>query len=306
MFGPFNDPRVAAAIGQVFGQASERVRERRERSAEREAVGNRGRREDSDTDDLIDEFETAVASEVDRLGRDLLGTGVRLEVEFYPTNFPVSEENKYGADLGVRLHVEGPSFNVTKAVLFQNKRMFGTESDASFNQLRGDGEDQARKMLRITPASFFLLFNGLPIRTAGEWIKPPASWWPYYEEFAPFPYPWPGIWRWAELNEPAFGLWNTGIMVLPASRVYAESRVAENREETFTTDARHWIRASLPLGLFMVDMLGSCFVGDVRDDIVQLVTPPKARDLTNTGVPDFDPTMLPVRRLMHLTVRGGQ
>jgi hypothetical protein len=95
-------------------------------------------------------------------------------------------------------------------------------------------------------------------------------------------------------------------MVLPASRVFAESRVLKQQGTKLPTDARHWIRASMPLGLFMVDMFGSCFVGDVRDEIVRLVTPPVLRDLTSSGVPETDPSMLPVRRLMNLSIRGGQ
>jgi hypothetical protein len=54
----------------------------------------------------------------------------------------------------------------------------------------------------------------------------------------------------------------------------------------------------------MADMFGSCFVGDVRDDIVKYVTPPKLRDLESIGVPDFDPSMFPVRRLMNLSIRA--
>lgn len=304
MFGPFGDPRVAITVGQVFGAASEKVRERRDRSMEREQQGNRARREDSDTDELIDDFETCVLTEVERLTSSIRETGIEMDVEFYPTNLPVGEENRYGADFGVRFHLEGSGFNITKAVLFQNKRTFGAPESQSFDQLRGDGEAQAEKMLKMTPASFFLLFNGLPIRTVGEWIKPPAVWWPYYEEFASFPYPWPGLWRWAELNEPNFGIWNTGIMVLPASRVFAESRVTKQQGGTLPTAARHWLRAALPFGVFMADMLGSCFVGDVRDDLITLVTPPNLRDLTSTGVPDLEPTMVPVRRLMNIAIRG--
>jgi hypothetical protein len=93
-------------------------------------------------------------------------------------------------------------------------------------------------------------------------------------------------------------------MVLPASRVYAESRVSAKEGNPLPVDARHWLRASLPIGIFMADMFGSCFVGDVRDDIVKYVTPPKLRDLESTGVPDFDPSMFPVRRLMNLSIRA--
>src|SRR5262245_36636638 len=60
MFGPYSDPRIGAEIGGIFGRAGERIRAQRERSADREKVGNRPRVEPSDTDQLIDDFEQAI------------------------------------------------------------------------------------------------------------------------------------------------------------------------------------------------------------------------------------------------------
>lgn len=72
-------------------------------------------------------------------------------------------------------------------------------------------------------------------------------------------------------------------------------------------NARHWIRASMPLGRFMVDMFSSCFVGDARNEIVRLVTPPARSGSPRAAVCRRpDPSMLPIRRLMNLSIRGGQ
>ena len=305
MFGPFTDPRVAVEIGQVFGRASERIRERRERSMEREADGNRGRREDSDTDDLIHDFETEIAATVAQVDGNALGqSNARMQIEFYPTNLPVKEEHQFGADFGVRLHVAYRGFNITKGVLFQSKRMYGPASEPTFDQLRGDGETQAERMLSVTPASFFLLFTGTQVGTAMRWLKWPAAWWPFHE-FGPLPGPFPEH-LYMLRHEPGFSLWNPGVLVLPASRVYAESRSHRKEGRPLPVTARHWAQASIPLGVFMADLLGACFVGDVRDDVVRLVTPPRLRDLANTGLADFDASRFPVRRLMNISVQSDE
>lgn len=302
MFGPFSDPRVGVEIGGIFGRASERIRERRERSVERERVGNRARAEPSDTDHLIDDFESAIRHEVGELGRRTVGELAEFGVEFYPTNLPVGEETRYGADFGVRLHMEADGFNITKGVLFQCKRMYDGARSPSYDALRGDGEEQAERMLKVTPASFFLLFNGVRAETVGEWMKPPSALFPFYEEFRPFPFAWRDFWRFIRHMDPPYALWNTGVTVLPASRVYAESRIARREAKALPIDAQHWARASVPLGLFMADLFGSCFVGDVRTSVLRLVTPPALRDLGATGVDDEDASLLPVRRLMNVRV----
>lgn len=306
MFGPFNDPRVAVGIGGVFGEASRRVEERRRRSMRRrERQGTSDRREESDTDDLIDDFETAINAGIGDVHGQFVSDGVRMDVEFHPTNV-AGEERRYGADFGVRLHIEGPNYNISKGVLFQCKRMYGPEAAPTFDELRGRGEEQARKMLSVTPASFFLLFNGAPAETVARWIKPPAGLYPFYREFGPFPFPWREFWRYIELRDPPLPRWNTGVMVLPASRVYAESRVCRQQGSLLPLDAEHWIAGSLLLGVFMADAFGSCFVGGVRASVLRIVTPPTLRDLALDGVADFEPSMLPVKSLMNMIVRGDQ
>lgn len=267
--------------------------------------GTSERHEESDTDDLIDDFETAISAGVDSVRGRFVPDGVSMDVEFFPTNV-ASEERQHGADFGVRLHIEGPNYNISKAVLFQCKRMYGPEEAPTFDELRGRGEEQARKMLSVTPASFFLLFNGVPATTVARWIKPPAGLYPFYREFRSFRIPWRAFWRYIDARIPTLALWNTGIMVLPASRVYAESRVCQKNGSLIPLEAEHWIAGSLPLGVFMADALGSCFVGDVRENVLRIVTPPKLRNQTLDGVAEFESSMLPIKRLMNVTVRDRQ
>lgn len=294
MFGPFSDPVVAVEIGDVFGRASERIREARVRSADRENVGNRARVETSDTDDLIDQFESSVRASLDSLHDRVIRERTEFGVEFYPTNLPVSEESRFGADFGVRLHLEADGFNLTKGLLFQCKRMYGNAPRATYEALRGDGEAQAAKMLAVTPASFFLLFNGVRLEIVASWIKTPACLYPFDEILSP----WSLNWRFRNSIEQ-FRMWNPGVTVLPASRVYAESRVARIASKSLSVDAEHWARASIPLGIFMADFFGSCFVGDVRESILRLVTPPKLRDLGAIGVED-DISLMSIKRIMDI------
>jgi hypothetical protein len=306
MFGPFSNSRTAVEVGNIFGEAGERIRQMREKSAERESLGNRARVEPSDTDHLIHDFETAVRGALGEVGRKAVGERTEVGIEFYPTNLPVGEENRYGADIGVRLHLEADGFNITKGILFQCKRMYGNEQQASYDALRGDGEAQAEKMLKVTPASFFLLFNGVRAETIGRWIKPPACMSILDDRLYPIPFPWGEFWRYERFIERRYSLWNTGVTVLPAARVYAESRVSRRESKALSVDAQHWARASIPIGIFMADMFGSCFVGDVRSSVLRLVTPPKLRDLNATGIDDDESSLLPVRRLMSVRVAQSQ
>lgn len=305
MFGPFSDPRIATGIGGIFGEASERVRQRRHRSTKREDLGSPARIETSDSDDLIDDFQAAVSGAVESLGREVLEPGTRLEVEFHAEDLRGPQENQWGPDFGVRLHIAAPGFSVTKGVLLQCKRTYRQTSAPAFDELRGRGEEQAEKMLSLTPASFFLLFNGLVGPDLPQWFTQPVQWNPFTSKFSITGMSWLEFWSQAFKGDDPFQMWNTGVAVLPASRVFAESRYQKTHNGLLPTDAKHWLPASLPFGVFMADLVGSCFVGDVREQVVRLVTPPKLRDFANTGIPDFDPTRFPIRRLMDVRVTSS-
>ncbi len=294
MFGPFSDRSIAVNVGTAFGDASRRVGERRQQSMQvNEQEGTSERREESDTDDLIHDFRNAVPEGIAQVQEQLNSHGVQMGVEFHATNV-ASEERKYGADFGVRLHIEGQNYNISKGVLFQCKRMYGPTAAPTFRELGGRGEEQAQKMLSVTPASFFLLFNGIPARNLRQWIGTAAAFYPLDQLF-----PWP------DLNRATRAIWDPGIMVLPASRVLAESRVCRQNKTRLPIDAVHWISGSIPLGIFMADVFGSCFVGDVRESVLHIVTPPRLRNLAIDGVPDFDPSLFTVKQLMDVTVQGN-
>ncbi|HFD86442.1 MAG TPA: hypothetical protein ENJ35_02070 [Gammaproteobacteria bacterium] len=89
----------------------------------------------------------------------------------------------------------------------------------------------------------------------------------------------------------AGSLWDLGVAVLPAARVLSLSAGCAAKGRAFPTGADRLLPGCLPLGVFMVDSFASCFVGDVREEVVRLVTPPTLREeqLPVTGLlrPDF-------------------
>lgn len=298
MFGPFPDPSTAVEIGRIFGDAGEHIRQKRERSDKRASFGERARLETSDTDDLVDDFEVGIRESIERVSDRLSQAGPRVQIEFHSMNLQQGEENRYGADIGVRLHIAAAGFNISKAVLFQCKRMYRNRQSVSYDRLRGDGERQAEAMLSVTPASFFLLFNSEPPATVRNWMIPPVCLSAPELPAGILPF-------WFLLQkgiEPASSLWDPGITVLPATRIFAESRVYQRNGTPLPVDAEHWTRASVPIGVFMADLFGSCFVGDVRTSVLRRVLPPHLRDLSAMGIDDEDASMLPVRRLMDIRV----
>lgn len=302
MLGSLNDPRVATAVGNALGRASQIVREHRNASARDERLGERAREETADTADLCRDLKGAIANEVERLTSNVLGGGRRVSIEFYPTNLPVGDENRSGADIGVRVYVRTPRFSITKGALFQCKRMYGElPRRRSYQEIAGRGEKQAEDMLKLTPASFFLLFNSGDSREllslAGQ---PLIACCPAMCERLPKDLPWPCDCLF-QGNNSAFDM---GIAVLPASRVYAASREAHEHGGKISTRIEDILPGSLPFGVFMVDLLASCFVGDVREDIVRLTTPPALRDARATGLPNIDPRDFPIRHFLDIGIEA--
>ncbi len=87
-------------------------------------------------------------------------------------------------------------------------------------------------------------------------------------------------------------IWDLGVAVLPAARVLALSAGCGRKRLPFPIHATRILPGCLPLGVFMVDFFASCFVGDVREEVVRLVTPPYLREeqLPITGLhrPEFE------------------
>ncbi len=300
MFGTITDRRVAVAVGDLFGEASKSVRSKRSASLRDEQLGERAREETSDTADLVRSMKEVIDSRIHELSTKL-GPGRTVEIEFYTTNLPVSDEELYGADIAVRVYIRTPRFNVTKGVLFQCKRMYGPFRKGQYTELDGRGERQAKKMLHITPASFFLLFNSGSqeelLKAAGA---PLGSVCPFYCERLPKEQR--TQWPCECITGNKTPVFDMGIAVLPATRVYAASREAELRSGKISTRVADVLPGTLPFGIFMVDLLGSCFIGDIRDDVVQLVTPPKLRDPRATGLPTIPTRDFPIRYFLDMSV----
>ena len=280
MLAAMDDPQVGMEIGGFFGGAAREIRERMRESREARDRGERTTREECFTSELLHWFRGSIRRQVEELSSELRRLGTRVDVEFWPTDLPVSEEVEYGADLGIRLRIRTPELILVKGVLVQCKKMDGEAGRPTFSELRGRGEEQAGRMLRVTPASLFFLFNfgdqqdlidmtSVPIGT----VCPvpdgaiPASKRRAIGTNCPY---------WAHSDG---GIWDLGVAVLPAARVLALSAGSVRSRTPLPIDARQILRGCLPLGVFMVDLFSSCFVGDMREEVVRLVTPPGERNL---------------------------
>ncbi len=123
---------------------------------------NPTRREDGLTDELVYEVFSNTRSR--DLLRDLLApSGLVLELSCEESG---SAERVLGSDLGFCLTVRGPGLLTQRAILLQAKRLHPTPDEftpgSSYGDLlQSDGREQARKMLDISPCSYFLLYNPL-------------------------------------------------------------------------------------------------------------------------------------------------
>jgi len=130
-------------VGGLFGGVAEDIRDRANSSREAE-VHERGAREDSYTDEFVYQMRTSITKRINEVAGRLSNLGTRVEIHFHPTNLPVSEENQYGADNGIRVTMRTQEAMLVKSVLIQCKRIYGSSTNASCNELAGRGEKQAR------------------------------------------------------------------------------------------------------------------------------------------------------------------
>lgn len=292
MLGTINDQRAAMEIGSIFGSASQEVRTLANESLSAQERGERPVREDSFTDRVVSEMRGAMAGRLAEIAEQLSDRGVTARIEFTPTNLPAAEEEQYGADIGIRATLHTPSAVIIKGVLIQCKKMSRARGKDSYLELRGRGERQARDMLGITPASFFLLFNhGQQSDLLNYSLLPLGILCPH-DDGGPIPES-----KRERIGDACpywqrsdGGLWDLGIAVLPATRVLASSVGSAASGKPFPVDAARILRGCLPLGVFIVDLFASCFVGDPREEVVRIVTPPRLRDsLVGTAGLPADP-----------------
>lgn len=288
MTGIVVDQSILSGIIQAADAASAHIRTKLGKSRGREERGEAGRREEGLTDDLLDIFEDgfkqALDAAVDRVSRP---AGVKLSVEFAPSNLQGGQESKTGADLAVRLKMDLPGLKIEKAVLLQAKRMRRSSQQDRYPELRERGEEQARKMLSITPASFFLMYNYGDEQDLFERVRPGLFGWSYVLA---------GV-----LGAPGFpSTPDCGTTVLPASRVRGASIAAQSANQRLGIEAEDYLRASVPGSYFFGWLMASCFVGDTRPEVVRLATPPSERTRASSAA-EHRADSTPVARIMTIT-----
>jgi hypothetical protein len=256
MIGIINDQRVADAVGRLFGQSSSSIRDFVNESFGAEERGERAAREDTYTDKLVVQFRGAISDTLKEFSERFRETGVSFNIEFTPVNLPVGEENRYGADIGIRVQIHTPRVTVVKGMLFQCKRIYAPRHDPKFPELRGRGEEQCKKMLQLTPASFFLLYNGGNQRDLINYSSVPNGMICPVGDDGRIPYPirqslGENCQNWQESGASD---WDMGIAVLPATRLLAWSYTAKTSGRPIPIDAATVLRGCLPFGVFMVDL----------------------------------------------------
>ncbi|WP_325311353.1 hypothetical protein [Longimicrobium sp.] len=189
----------------------------------------------------------------------------------------------------MRVDILTPGYFTSKALLFQCKRMYPPLQQPRFDEIPGRGERQARDMLAITPASFFLLFNFGEQQSLAD-----LAWGDFQRSAEWF---WGRPWHDFEIGGAAFDL---GVAIVPAARILGLSEGASMTNGKFPTEAATILAGASPLGVFMADLVCSCLVGDTRPMVRQLVTAP-AQHAINEGASGrfFD---YHVNRYLHITV----
>lgn len=271
MFGPFGDIRVGAAVGSTFGRAAERVRTQLHGSI----IGALPTQvpDPPGKSELLQRLREAVTAEA---GDGRTAGGPACRIAFEPS---AGNHEEFAADIGVRLEFLTEDFESATGLLACCHGMGGSEHEPTFETLCRDGEAQAKRMLDITPSSVFLLFHRIHAGTVGQWIGPPACFYPIEDRVVQTPPGWTDFWRYTGKATPALSLWNSGITVLPAIRLLAEARARRRTGQRLPVDARHWASATIPLGVFISDMLGACVTGDARPEVLRAVTPsPRVAD----------------------------
>lgn len=172
-----------------------------------------------------------------------------LGLELSTRKFTQIEESIVGADIGIVLKVQTRTHQVEKAMLLQAKRLkpdkgFFSQTSKYDELTSKHGMSQAEKMLRITPASFFILYNP-PItfaRTMKHFVGSTDT---------------SGTFNLIESDmSPTFLTGNDDITILPAT-------TSTGLTCKSTIESLH--KFTIPFASFMVDDFFQCKVGDPSD-----------------------------------------
>ncbi len=280
MIGIIDNPIVTNGVGTLFGAAAQGIRENISEAFEEEfGEGQESVREEAYTREMVRQMRRIINGRLEELTGQIAETGYEVSIEFLPSQ--LKKEDVHGADIGIRVTVEVETAALVKGVLIQCKRMFGPPESPTYRELRGRrGQEQARKMLRITPASFFMLFNAGDQDHLLQYASVPDGMVCPVESDGRIPrnIRERGVHECSHWRDSAGSIWDMGVAIIPAARVLAlsaKARIAGRSQ--IPVDAATILRGSLPLGVFVVDLFASCFVGDPRYDVVRLVTPPGKR-----------------------------
>ena len=169
--------------------------------------------------------------------------GLHIEVEGKVMSIP--EEAEVGADLGIVLHLRTKELSVEKAILLQAKKLSSSKSNAEYNDLlTPHGRKQGRRMSKVTAASFFVLYNPLPVR--------PIEGFQFVEE-SPTKLQ-------INFSDPVV---RGGVGILPVTTQLG-LRIAPQMELVYPY--------TLPLTNFIVDDFMQCKVGDSRRSVLQIAS----------------------------------
>lgn len=190
-----------------------------------------------------------------------------------------SAESKSGVDLGIVLTVSRRDIKLNKAVIVQSKKAYWEKDRIIYKELIKKeqrsikGVKQARKMLSITPSSFFFLYNPSNILNSDMYndiiLRHFYKSQKMYNLVEELPYGYLDALYLLGLNlavnlEKIYELKNKshlGILVLPASRIVCIKRIDGSLETL--------LPACISFSDFMIDYFLSSFVGDTRKNILR-------------------------------------
>jgi hypothetical protein len=170
--------------------------------------------------------------------------------------------------LGIVLKVDGNDFKMEKAILVQAKKAYVDGQKVVykelFKELNRDGQkvikgvEQAEKMLKITPASFFFLYNSSEILNLNNYKESIIN---HFLNISKVK-----IKEVIYLAVPVNQLESyIGILVLPAIQIAS----IKNNKNKILGSLETLLPYCVCFSDFMVDYFLSCFVGDKRKGVLE-------------------------------------
>lgn len=198
-------------------------------------------------DTYIDNFLLTMGQRIEQNNDDFKEKGIDAAIKFHTTKYTGKEEHGNGVDIGMRVKIHTDKSIYTQGILIQCIRMCGPRENPIFPELQESGEKQAKDMLRITSASYFMFFN---------FDNAPGK--PDLETYS------------------LHCLGDMGIAILPAT--YILSLFAASETNKISISVKDILPGSLSISSFIEYYVIPCYAGDPREDIIRIVTQPKVRE----------------------------